>query len=144
MALKIVVDANIYISSAFGGKPQEALCFAFSIGEVFTTNKINMELINLPDKLSSKLNIEKQNILTHYFKTLLRQTIEITPRVKITICRDPKDNAYLEACLASRADILLTGDKDLLEISPEELRNIGLSDLKILKPAEFLVKYYNI
>lgn len=138
MALRIIVDANIFISSAFGGKPQAALCLAFSIGEVFTTNKITRELLALPEKLSSKLNEEKQNILAHYFKTLLRQTTVINSHVKINICRDPKDNAYLEACFASKANILLTGDKDLLEISMEELNKSGLSKLKILTPAKFL------
>lgn len=33
-----------------------------------------------------------------------------------SICRDPKDDFLLELSRASRADYLITGDKDLLEL----------------------------
>lgn len=143
MALNIVIDANIFVSSAFGGNPQKALCLAFAIGEIFITDKIKRELLNLPNRLSSKLNPEKQKILISLLKSFLHQTTEITPRIKINLCRDKKDNAYLEACLTAKADILLTGDKDLLEIGEKELLKINLPNLKILKPAEFLKRYSN-
>ena len=34
----------------------------------------------------------------------------------VTICRDPKDNFLLELAKDGKADYLLTGDKDLLEL----------------------------
>jgi len=37
-----------------------------------------------------------------------------------------------------RADFLLTGDKDLLEISPKKLKPSGLNRLKIVSPDVFL------
>jgi len=56
----------------------------------------------------------------------------------IDISRDKKDNAYLNLCLKARADFLLTGDKDLLEISPKKLKSSGLNRLKIVSPDTFL------
>jgi len=141
MALNIVIDANIFVSSAFGGNPQKALSLAFAIGEIFVTEKIKQELLSLPNRLSVKLNPEKQKILISLLKSFLHQTTEVTSRVKINLCRDKKDNAYLEACLTAKADILLTGDKDLLEIGVKELFKVNLPNLKILKPAEFLKRY---
>lgn len=48
----------------------------------------------------------------------------IYPTERLTLCRDPEDNMILECCHTSRAKILITGDKDMLEIAdlPFELR----------------------
>lgn len=56
----------------------------------------------------------------------------IHPAERLSICRDPEDNMILECCLAARATLLITGDKDLLDIKeiPFELR--------IVTPQEFL------
>ena len=44
----------------------------------------------------------------------------------------------LECCLAAKADYLITGDKDLLEINPNSLKFVGLEKLKILNPRDYL------
>lgn len=36
----------------------------------------------------------------------------------VSICRDPKDNKYLELALSGKADCIITGDKDLLVLHP--------------------------
>ena len=46
-------------------------------------------------------------------------------------CRDPDDDKVLETALNGAADCLVTGDKDLLEMSP-------FRGIPILKPREFL------
>ncbi|MCY4498512.1 MAG: putative toxin-antitoxin system toxin component, PIN family [Rhodospirillaceae bacterium] len=46
-------------------------------------------------------------------------------------CRDPDDDKLLETALMGAADCLVTGDRDLLEMSP-------FQDIPILTPAGFL------
>ena len=46
-------------------------------------------------------------------------------------CRDPDDDKFLETALMGRADCLITGDRDLLELSP-------FQEIPILAPASFL------
>ena len=36
--------------------------------------------------------------------------------MKLSICRDPADNMLLECCFESKADILISSDRDLLDI----------------------------
>ena len=62
---------------------------------------------------------------------LLRQSPVVFPSEKVTVCRDPDDNKFLEAALAAKAEYLVTGDRDLRDIG--EYRGV-----KILFPAEFL------
>lgn len=39
------------------------------------------------------------------------------PKKRLEICRDPKDDMLLECCLTAKADLLVTGDLDLLYVS---------------------------
>ena len=41
----------------------------------------------------------------------------VHPKKRLEICRDPKDDMLLECCIAAKADLLVTGDQDLLSIS---------------------------
>jgi predicted nucleic acid-binding protein len=40
----------------------------------------------------------------------------VEPKKKLALCRDPEDDMLLECCKAAHADILITGDKDLLNL----------------------------
>lgn len=40
------------------------------------------------------------------------------PSVRVTDCRDGKDNRYLELALAVAADVIVSGDQDLLVLDP--------------------------
>jgi uncharacterized protein len=62
----------------------------------------------------------------------------VRPRRKLEICRDLEDNMLLECCLTARADVLVTGDKDLLEISTQALQSAGLGRLQIQKPSTYV------
>lgn len=134
---KVVIDANIFVSAIFGGVPLKAVTRAFYHDTVIISPSLEKELLGLPEKLQRKLRPEQ--ILE--FKTLVRKllihTKMVKSRRKLKICRDRKDNAYLELCLASKADFLITGDRDLLAIPEENLLASGLENLKILTPAEF-------
>ncbi len=47
-------------------------------------------------------------------------------------CRDPGDDKLLETALMGKADCLITGDRDLLEMSP-------FHGIPILRPTGFLI-----
>jgi putative PIN family toxin of toxin-antitoxin system len=49
----------------------------------------------------------------------------------IRACRDPRDDKFLELAVHGRADILITGDADLLALHP-------FQGIAILTPAAFL------
>ncbi|HWQ69290.1 MAG TPA: putative toxin-antitoxin system toxin component, PIN family [Patescibacteria group bacterium] len=56
----------------------------------------------------------------------------VYPTETLSLCRDSTDNMILECCHAAKANILITGDRDLLEIA--EL----LFDLQLMMPREFV------
>ncbi len=44
----------------------------------------------------------------------------VEPNEKLNLCRDPKDDKFLELALAANADSLITRDHDLLALDPFE------------------------
>ena len=65
----------------------------------------------------------------------IRATLAAAELVKITetvaACRDPDDDKFIELAINGRADVIVSGDGDLLALNP--FRNIP-----IVTPAAFL------
>jgi uncharacterized protein len=56
----------------------------------------------------------------------------VDPRRRLTVCRDPKDDKFLDVAVEGQADVLVSGDEDLLTLHPYQ-------GIPIVQPAEFLV-----
>jgi putative PIN family toxin of toxin-antitoxin system len=50
---------------------------------------------------------------------------------KIAVCRDEKDNKFLELAVSSNANIIVTGDLDLLVLNPFQAIEIVTPDIFI-------------
>lgn len=44
------------------------------------------------------------------------RSVSIQQSLQVDICRDPKDNYLLALASTGRADLMITGDQDLLDI----------------------------
>lgn len=66
------------------------------------------------------------------FLAELGGTAKFVPIIQIVReCRDPKDDKFLEVTVNGRADVIITGDADLLALHPWR-------GVEILSPAEYL------
>jgi putative PIN family toxin of toxin-antitoxin system len=128
-----VIDTNILISAFIlpSSTSRRALNKARKLGlvvlsqacidefaEVFVRPKFDKYL-----PLSIRLDIIDEFISLAYI---------INPEIKIDICRDPKDNKFLELAVAANATCLLSGDADLLDL--KEINQIPITSL-----SEFLL-----
>ena len=55
----------------------------------------------------------------------------VEPGVRVTDCRDAKDNMYLELALAAQAEIIVSSDGDLLTLDPWR-------GVRIMRPADYV------
>jgi putative PIN family toxin of toxin-antitoxin system len=83
-------------------------------------------------KIQVKYHIQPDDITALINLVRLRGELVI-PKQKVTACRDPKDDKFLEAALAGEADVVVTGDDDLLVLHPFE-------GIDILRPAELVAR----
>jgi putative PIN family toxin of toxin-antitoxin system len=134
---KIVVDANVIISAAFGGKPLEAVVRAQEDHEVYISEAVALELRGVLSGLSKKLSEDQISFLHEKIQQLLTLATYISPATHVVLSRDLKDDYYLSLCKEIGAEFLVTGDKDLLSISEEKLKAHGIS-CKVVSPQEFL------
>ena len=73
---------------------------------------------------------EKQEFILKLVE--MSELIEI--KESITICRDSKDDKFLELAISGNADFIITGDQDLLVLNP--FRNI-----EVITANEFLSRF---
>ena len=135
--VRIVIDANVLVSAAFGGTPLDAVGKAFSIGRVYLSPAIAAEIGGTIERLSPKLGDEKTKTLSVLWKRFQSLCQMAEPQRNVSICRDPKDDAYLSLCVAVGAHFLITGDKDLLAVVPARVPALA-KGLKILAPRGFM------
>lgn len=134
---KIVIDANIIISAAFGGNPLKAVVLALENHEVYLSGAIEQELQGVISELSKKLSKDQFSFVQEKIYQLVGLARYISVSSPVALSRDAKDNHYLTLCREAKADFLITGDKDLLSISQEDLKKNGIS-CKIVTPQIFL------
>ena len=120
--------------SAFGGIPEKPIRKAFAETDIYGSPSILKECREIPLILEDekKLTQAQLKALISGLAAFATRTIVVHPRKKISICRDPADNMLLECCLESKADILISDDRDLLDIKVLPFH------LKILTPRKFL------
>lgn len=117
----------------FGGVPEKAVKKAISESGIYASPALLKEYRDTPIELLNEGKIDQQQ-----FKALIAGIASLVTKVKIInpqktfiICRDPEDNMVLDCCFAADAAMLITGDKDLLDIKELPF------ELKIMNPRDF-------
>jgi hypothetical protein len=129
-SIKVIFDTNVWVSFLIGkrlGIIKEYISNEYI--KIITTNQLIKELkiVTTRPKLKKYFPTESVNELIELLETI-SNNIEITP--KNFINRDPKDNFLLDLIEFSKADYLVTGDKDLLIHNP-------FKSAEIISPAKF-------
>ncbi len=135
--MRAVVDTGVLISGLIRrqGTTGDVLRFLrdgrFRI--IYTTD-ILVEFVDVMGRppFRLKYHIEPEDITALLNLVRLRGEL-VVPARHVTACRDSKDDKFLDAALASEADYIVSGDADLLTLSPFE-------GILILRPAEFLAR----
>ena len=129
---RVVFDTNVFLRALINPKGINArLVQSLDRYLIVTSPAILEEVVEVlsrPELLRSKAIRELD---ADRLVGLLRQAPLVTPSVKVSVCRDPDDNKFLEAALAAKAEYVVTGDKDLRDIGEYE-------GIKIRYPQEFL------
>ena len=114
---KIIVDSNIWISFLIGKNLkglQNQIDSQFI--KIITCNEQLHELSEVFKKPKIRKYFTHEQIIE--FFELLDESSEIfIIKTTSTTCRDLKDNYLVSLAIDSKADFLITGDKDLLELN---------------------------
>lgn len=133
--MRAVLDTNLVISATLiQGGNEDRILRAWQRG-VF-------ELVLSPqilDELGRALFYEKlrksrwmsETEVVSLLRSLAQESFLVPGQVRVTVSRDPEDNKFLEAAIEGRAQYVVTGDKDLLDVR-------AYRDVQIITPATLL------
>lgn len=128
--IRAVLDTNTIVSGVGWGGPPGAVLDAALDGryELITSPALLTELrrvLSYP-KLQTVVGDADELI-----KLLALAAIVVTPTETVTISRDSDDDRLIEAALEADADVIVSGDRDLLTLG-------RIGHIQILTPREFL------
>jgi putative PIN family toxin of toxin-antitoxin system len=105
---KGVIDANVLVSAAFGVNPLRAVVRAMDENEIYLSDAIERELIEVFSKLSKKLTKDQIGYLSERMRELVKVAKRVSVSSRLVLSRDPKDDHYLALCREVAADFLVT------------------------------------
>lgn len=119
---------------AFDGLPERAVKTAFAEGYIYVSPALLGEYRAVPIELESEEKISRVQVeaLITGIAAFVSAAKIVYPHKHLNLCRDIKDNMVLDCCLEAKADFLITGDRDLLDLTDIPF------DLKILTPKKYL------
>ncbi len=129
---KVVFDTNVFLRALINPKGVNARLVELLAQFILIVSPAIVEevadVLSRPDVIDLKgiHRLEADRLVE-----LLRQAPVVFPTERVTVCRDPDDNKFLEAAVAAGAGFLVTGDKDMRDIAEYE-------GVKIRFPSEFL------
>jgi len=121
--MRVVFDTNIFISAlAVSGSQGEKAILKIIEGDdtLLLSKAIIDEVLSV---LSAKFSRDRE-ALSHVAIVLSELGELISPTRRISILRDEPDNRILECAVSGNADLIVTGDKDMLKLKSFEKVNI--------------------
>jgi uncharacterized protein len=128
----VVVDTNVLVSRLLAAEsvPGVAVREARRRGRLLVSDATMYELAEVlsREKLDRYVSREQRQ----RFLRQVARIAEFVPIIRVLReCRDPKDDKFLEVALNGRADLIITGDADLLGMHPWR-------GIEIVSPARYL------
>jgi uncharacterized protein len=128
--MRLVVDTNVFVSAALKESSWPGMVVRWldkydGLLKTAATEREVFEVLQRP-RFASKI--------TPYFADNVRrlfakaELVTITEQVK-GACRDPKDDMFLELALNGRAEVIVSGDADLLAL--DSFRGIPIIDAAV-------------
>ncbi|RPI35006.1 MAG: putative toxin-antitoxin system toxin component, PIN family [Nitrospiraceae bacterium] len=132
--MRAVIDTNVFVSSFFGGNPRKII-------DLWKNEKITLclsgaildEYIDVLSRIGLKGEDELEELLSLFSRGFNILFTTKTPKIKI-IKNDPDDDKFIECAVALKADVVITGDREVLAIKE-------YMGIRIVTPQQFLEKY---
>ena len=130
--LRVVIDTNVYISSFLrpNSIPTKAVRKAEQEALLLVSDSVLAEFaaVFVLSKFDKYVSRAKRRTALRHIHSI--STVVAIP-YPIRACRDSRDDKFLEVAVHGQADLILTGDTDLLALHP--FRGIA-----ILTPGDYL------
>lgn len=129
---RVVIDKNVFISGLLSSTsvPAQVVEWAVSHHHLLASRDTLRDLMEklLAPKFGRYVPRNRREALLEHLAPNV-EMVEIVQQVRA--CRDPKDDKFLEVAVNGEADVLVSGDQDLLVLHPFRTTDI-------VSPADYL------
>ena len=128
----IVFDASTLVGAAIGpdSVPRRVVRKAREQDTFALSEAVRNEVVEVLHRPRLALFVDPV-LRDELLDLLIPGAVWFEPAVRVTDCRDAKDNKYLELALAAGAGTIVSSDADLLVLNPWR-------GVRILRPGEYL------
>lgn len=132
--MRVVLDTNVLISGIFFSGPPTQILHAWRTRKVELA--LSTEILAEYQRVGERLAQQYPGVEVHAILGLILQNAELiqAPGLAEPVCRDPDDDKFLACALASKTNIIVSGDGDLLAVS-------GYHGIQVLTPKAFVTDY---
>ena len=132
--MKIILDTNVFTSGVFFTGPPYQILKAWRDGKVQLV--ISQEILDAYQRVGETLAQQFPGVDLGPILELLTVKAELilAPGLPEPVCHDPDDDKFLACALASKAKLIVSGDKHLLSVS-------GYRGIVIVSPRKFIDEY---
>ncbi len=132
--MKIVVDTNVLVSGIlWKGNP-------FQVVDLWAKQKVNLlvsrlildEYERILTALAKKYHNE--TFALKWLPLIAEDSILIEAPHHFTGCNDPDDNKFVDCAVAGKAEFIISGDQDLLDLQ-------SVLNISVVTPTEFLTVF---
>ena len=130
--MRFVLDTNVVVSALLLDTSASRRVFdrALEKGKVLLSLPVMAELYEVVARPKFRQYVSEEDT-RRFLGAFLRKAEWVEVAEIIQVCRDPKDDKFLELAVSGHATHVISGDKDLIALSP--FRGIA-----ILPPDSFL------
>jgi putative PIN family toxin of toxin-antitoxin system len=127
--MSVVIETSVWVSAIqYRGLPLKALTYAVTQDTLVTCTELEDEIVRI---LVEKFKHNEAHVRDR-LETMLEYAIRVSLLGKPSgVCRDPNDDFVLECATLGKADLIVTGDKDLLSLGE-------YGTVRILTPRQYL------
>lgn len=129
--MRVVLDTNVLVSGIFFGGPPGRILEAWRDGRVRLV--VSAEILDEYQRVGRLLAGDYPGVDLEPVLALLAVHAEAVeaPALPEPVCDDPDDDKFLACALAASADVIISGDKDLVQLS-------GWRGVQVLRPRRFV------
>jgi putative PIN family toxin of toxin-antitoxin system len=126
----VVFDTSVWISAMHYERRQSPPILALELARnrhiIATCDEIEREIIRI---LTAKFDWQPTSV-QYRLDFFLAKSVHVELKGNVRVCRDPNDDMILECAVLAGAQVIVSGDKDLLSLG-------SYQGIRIVTPAEF-------
>lgn len=134
--MKVVLDTNVVVSGVFFGGVPGRILTAWTEGEIVLV--LSPSILEEYRRVGRELGLKYPSLDSTFEPVLtliaMHAMIVDAPSLLEAVSEDPDDDMFLAAAQASQTQIIVSGDRHLLQVS-------GWRGIEVLTPRQFLDRH---